>query len=464
MPTGSRRDLLPSTYTVLTHPAIVALRGFLSHDVITGLIREAKERYQGDHLNRAVTLEAIATEVTRKATALDLQPPRLINATGIVIHTGLGTAPLSPIARAHVLVATGATRTGGEGMGGRTERVERGLRILTGGEAACVTVQNAATCTLVGSALAGGREIVCAARDLLEIGRGIRLQDLFETSSARVVPVGSANCVRLEDYERAITPRTALVLRIWHSNYASTGYVSHVDTPALARLAHAHGLPLVLNLGAGSLVDLREKGLPYSPTIQDGLRDGADLVLASGDKLIGGPQAGIAVGGAALVWQLAAQPLYRAVRPAKLDIAALEGTLACYLAGRAWEEIPVLRLLAATPSELQRRAQAITAALAPGPLTVEPVVDTARCGGAALPDTALPTWTLRVTSDTHHTETLYRLLQNEGVVGRRAQRAVVLDLRSVCPEDDPHLADALNLCCRAPAEGVHATYRAVAVT
>jgi len=436
----------------------------LSHDVITGFIHAAKVRYQGNHSDRATVLDAIARMVASEATALVRQPSHLVNATGIVIHTGLGTAPLSATARAHALEATGAVPTGADVMGGRTERVERGLRILTGGEAACVTVQNAATCTLVANVLAGRREIVCAARDLLEIGRGVRLQDLFEAGSARVVPVGSANCVRLGDYERAITPRTAVVLRIWHSNYATTGYVSHVGTLELARLAHAHGLPLILNLGAGSLVDLREKGLPYSPTIQDGLRDDADLVLASGDKLIGGPQAGIAVGGAALVQQLAAHPLYRAVRPAKLDIAALEGTLASYLAGRAWEEIPVLRLLAATPSELQRRAQAITAALAPGPLTVEPVVDTARCGGAALPDTALPTWTLRVTSDTHHTETLYRLLQNEGVVGRRAQRAVVLDLRSVCPEDDPHLADALNLCCRAPAEGVHATYRAVAVT
>lgn len=203
-------------------------------------------------------------------------------------------------------------------------------------------------------------------------------------------------------------------------------------------------MPLALNLCAGSLVNLREKGLPYSPTLEDGLRRGADLVLASGDKLIGGPQAGIAVGRTELVHRLVEHPLYRAVRPAKLDIAALEATLASYLAGRAWEEIPVLRMLAATPVQLEERAQAIAAAAAAGRFDATAISDTAMCGGAALPGAFLLTWAVRLTSTTEDPDALYRRFQQRHVVGRRTKDAFLLDLRSVCPEDDKTLIGAIG--------------------
>ena len=437
-------ELLPGTHAVLVHPAVAALRTSLSHEILASLVRQAKTRPLNGARTKQEVLGVIVDEVIRAAAMLTLPSRRLINATGIVIHTGLGTAPLSPMARAHMVEAAGATPTGADGLGGRTEVAEHQLRMLTGAEAACVTVQNAATCTLLGAAFAAEREIVCAARDLLEISQGVRLRDLLEAGGARVVPVGSANCVHLADYERAINPRSALVLRIWHSNYASTGYTRHVETQKLARLAHDRGLPLALNLGAGSLVDLRQKELPYSPTIRDGLGEGTDLVLASGDKLIGGPQAGIAVGRADLVHQLTSHPLYRALRPAKLDIAALEGTLASYLVGRAWEEIPVLRMLSATSDQLQQRASLVAAAAIPGQIHAAVVADTARCGGAALPDTALPTWAIQVTSQKHATDTLYGLLAAQAVIARRAQHAVLVDLRSVRPEDDPEVAAALT--------------------
>jgi L-seryl-tRNA(Ser) seleniumtransferase len=442
-PAAASRELLPSTHAVLIHPAIAALRASFTHEILASLVRQAKERPLNGARTKQEALDAIVDEVTRAAGHLTFSSRRLINATGIVIHTGLGTAPLSPVARVRMLEAAGATPTGAEELGGRTDAAERLLRVLTGAEAACITVQNAATCTLVGAALAPGREIVCAARDLLEISHGIRLQDLIEACDARVVPVGSANCVHLCDYKAAITERTACVLRIWHSNYSAVGYTAHVDPDQLGRLAHAQHLPYVVNLGAGSLVDLRERGLPYSPTMQDALGWGADLVLASGDKLIGGPQAGIAAGRAEIVHQLAAHPLYRAVRPAKLEIAALEGTLASYLAGRAWEEIPVLRMLVATPEQLEQRARALAAAIIPGQIHATVVAETARCGGAALPDTALPTWVVRISSQGHSPDTLHRLLLSRRVVARRGQNAVLLDLRTVLPEDDRDLQAVL---------------------
>ncbi len=195
-------ELLPGTHAVLVHPAVAALRTSLSHEILASLVRQAKTRPLNGVRTKQEVLDVIVDEVIRAAAMLTLPSRRLINATGIVIHTDLGTAPLSPMARARMMEAAGATPTCADGA--RTEAAERLLRMLTGAEAACVTVQNAATCTLLGAALAAGREIVCAARDLLEISHGIRLQDLIEAGGGRIIPVGSANCVRLADYERAI--------------------------------------------------------------------------------------------------------------------------------------------------------------------------------------------------------------------------------------------------------------------
>jgi len=452
IPAVNPRDLIPGTDRVLRHPAVAPLCETINHALLVEIVRAARARCPMPAESCEAALEAVVTDAVQSARSLLLTSRRLINATGIVIHTGLGTAPLSDRARGRMLEAAGATPTGADGLEERTEAAERLLRALTGGEAACITVQNAATYMLLGAALAHGREIVCAARDLIEISHGIRLRDLTEAGGTRIVPVGAANSVHLEDYRRAITPQTVIVLRIWHSNYAATGYVSHVDTQDLARLAHNHGLPLVLNLGAGSLVDLREKALPYSPTIQDGLRQGADLVLASGDKLIGGPQAGITLGRAKLAQQLVAHPVYRAVRPAKLDLAALEGTLASYLSGRAWEEIPTLRLLATPAAALRVRASMLAEYAVARGFKVDAHPDTTMCGGAILPAVTLPTWIITIHSPALSDDLLYQALLTHEVIGRRHNDAVVLDLRSVLPEHDQLIAAAIT----AAAPGVRA--------
>lgn len=430
---------VPGTDRVLRHPALAALRAQLRHDLLVEIIRRARDRSRSRASSYEDALEITAELAAAEAHALLPPPRRVINATGIVIHTGLGTAPLSRRALQRAAQASRATPTGAAGMGGRHEMAERMLRALTGAQGALVACQTAALCVLTGAALARGREVVCALRDLLEISHGIRLRDLWESGGCTVVPVGAANAVHLHDYTSAITPRTAAVLRIWHSNYATSGYTAHVDTRDLATVAHDRGLPLVLNLGAGSLVDLRERGLPWSPTLMDGLAWGADLVLASGDKLIGGPQAGIAVGRADLIQTLASHPLYRAVRPAKLDLAALEGTLASYLAGRAWEEIPVLRMLAERADRLQTRASAIADSLAAQRISATVVPATALCGGAVLPDVALPTFAIRLSVLGQDADTLHGRLLRLGVVARRSGGAVLLDLRSVLWDEDRHL-------------------------
>ena len=270
-------------------------------------------------------------------------------------------------------------------MHGRTEPCERMLRALSNAECATITTSNAASLLLISGALAFGRDIVVAARDLIEISEGVRVGDIVEASGARVVPVGAANCVNIEDFRRAITPDTAMVMRSHASNVAATGYVEHVADVDLGRLAQKHGVPFVVNLGGGSLVDLTERGLPECPTISHAVRDGADLVLASGDKIVGGPQAGIVVGKRDLLETIMRHPLARTCRPGKLTLAALEGTLASYMSGRAWERIPTLRLLATSVDSLRERACALAEGLRQRGYDAVAAEDHAQCGGAVLP-------------------------------------------------------------------------------
>ena len=263
--------------------------------------------------------QAIAGVAAAQARAQCLTARDYINATGIIVHTGWGNAPLATAARERLLEAAGATPTGAAGTHGRTETCERMLRALTGAERATITTSNAASLLLIGGALASGRDIVVAARDLIEISEGVRVRDIVEASGARVVPVGAANCVNIEDFRRAITPGTAVLMRSHASNVAATGYVEHVADADLGRLAQERGVPFVVNLGGGSLVDLTERGLPECPTISQAIRDGADLVLASGDKIVGGPQAGIVVGKEGLIETIRAPSFGADVPAGKTD-------------------------------------------------------------------------------------------------------------------------------------------------
>ncbi len=310
---------------------------------------------------------------------------RVLNATGVLVHTNLGRAPLADAAIARVVEVGGAYSTleydleRGE-RGSRQEHLAALLETLTGGEAALVVNNNAGAVLLALAALAEGREVVVSRGELIEIGDGFRIPDVLARSGARLVEVGTTNRTRAADYERAIGPETALLLRVHQSNFRLVGFSELPRLGELAEVARRHGLPLVDDLGSGALSPVGDE-----PTPAESLRAGADLVCFSGDKLLGGPQAGIVVGRANLVEQLRRHPLQRALRADKLTLAALEGTLGLALAPETRGRIPVLRMLQEPVERVRARAERL-AGLVGG--EVEDTV--ARVGGGALPLAELP--------------------------------------------------------------------------
>jgi len=434
------RALCPSFDDLFHHPTVVPLRHSLDRDVVAHLIRRAIRSLAAEPGSRDAAINRLVAIVCDEAQRFVESPATWLNATGIIVHTHWGNAPLCRAAAAALAAAAGASPTGGPGP--RSARCEQLLCALTGAADGMITTQSAASLVLTAAVLAPGRDVLVAARDLIEISAGVRIQDLLAAGGARVVALGSANIVRFSDYERAVTADTGLILKSTQSNYTSHGYVADVPAQALAELAHTHHLPFVHNLGGGSLVPLVPHGLPDTPTLRGALNAGADLVLASADKLIGGPQAGLIAGDAGLIDRLSRAPLARACRVGKLTLAALEATLRVYAVGRAWDEIPTLRLVAAPAVDLRARAktlQDVLARAAPG-LDATTGHDTIACGGAVLPGVALPTWTVSFAHPEVRTSRLAHELLRTGLVTRRRARQIVVDLRSVLPEDDGRIA------------------------
>jgi L-seryl-tRNA(Ser) seleniumtransferase len=313
---------------------------------------------------------------------------RVLNATGVLVHTNLGRAPLPAPAIAHVAeIASGYSNLeydlGAGTRGSRQDHLGPVLARLTGSEAALVVNNNAGAMLLALAALAEGREVVVSRGELIEIGDGFRIPDVLARSGARLVEVGTTNRTRAEDYAHAVGERTALLLRVHQSNFRVVGFAERPGLAELAAVAAAHDLPLLDDLGSGALVDLGDE-----PTAKGSLAAGADLVCFSGDKLLGGPQAGIVVGRADLVERMRRHPLQRALRIDKLSLAALEGTLLLYLdPERALREVPVLRMLREDAGAVRARAERLAAALDGD---VEETV--ARVGGGALPLAELPSF------------------------------------------------------------------------
>ncbi len=326
---------------------------------------------------------AVEAEITA-ARAPSLR--RVLNATGVIVHTNLGRAPLAPAALERVReVGAGYSNLEyslDEGArGSRQTHLAAALLRLTGAEAALVVNNNAGAMLLALAALAEGREVLVSRGELIEIGDGFRIPDVLARSGARLVEVGTTNRTRAEDYERAMGPDTSLVLRVHQSNFRVVGFTDRPSLGEVAAIARQHGLPLVDDLGSGNLLPSNTVLLGDEPSVRESLAGGADLACFSGDKLLGGPQAGIVVGRVDLVERLRRNPLQRALRADKLTLAALEGTLALYLdTARARAEIPVLRMVD-EPVEAVRERAARLAGLVGG--TVEETV--ARVGGGALP-------------------------------------------------------------------------------
>ena len=367
--------------------ASAAPRSLLVSAVRSALAR-AREEIQagadpGDLVDR-VELELANAEAARLR--------RAINATGVIVHTNLGRAPLAQKALDRVSEVAGGYSNleydlGEGGRGSRQDHVAPILRRLTGAEAALVVNNNAAAVLLALAALAEGREVIVSRGELIEIGDGFRIPDVLARSGARLREVGTTNRTRASDYERAIGPETAVLLRVHQSNFRLVGFTEQPRLDELVRVGRAHGLAVVDDLGSGVLVQLEDE-----PSARDALAAGADLVCFSGDKLLGGPQAGIVVGRGELVERLRRHPLQRALRADKLTLAALEATLALYLdPERAMEEIPVLRMLGEPVPAVRARAERL-AGLVGG--EVEQTVG--RVGGGALPLAELPSFACAV--------------------------------------------------------------------
>jgi L-seryl-tRNA(Ser) seleniumtransferase len=405
----------------------------------------------------ALPLDAAAW-LPRVRTALDAagawQLDRVINATGIVLHTNLGRAPLGRAALGRLAVVAARYSNleldvRAKTRGSRYEHVDRLLCRLSGAEASLVVNNNAAAVLLALESLARGRSVVVSRGELIEIGGAFRIPDILARSGARLVEVGTTNRTRLADYADAITGDTALLLKVHPSNYRVVGFTEGVRTAELAELGRARGIPVLEDLGSGCFVDLGAWGLPREPTVPETVAAGADVVTFSGDKLLGGPQAGIVVGRGALLERLRQNPLNRALRIDKLTLAALEATLRTYEdPAAARHEIPTLRMLSEPATVVRRRAGRVRGRVPAGAraaLGLTVVSARSEVGGGALPLAELPTAALRLGTETYPAAALDARLRagRPPVIGRIAEDRLLLDCRTVLDDEVPLLAAAL---------------------
>ncbi|OCB63115.1 L-seryl-tRNA(Sec) selenium transferase [Mycobacterium malmoense] len=424
------RRRVPRTDTLLADPRLVEAQRVLGRALVKSVVADAQRRARAGEIEpERVAEHAVAA---LPATASSLRP--VLNATGVVVHTNLGRAPLSRAAVDAVVAAAGTTdveldlATGRRGRRGRAALAALSRAVPTAG-AVHVVNNNAAALLLTALTLAegpsGGREIVLSRGELVEIGDGFRIPELLASTGSRLREVGTTNRTSLRDYAEAIGPQTGFILKVHPSNFHVTGFTSAVGVAELAKL----GAPLVVDIGSGLLSP--HPLLPDEPDATSCLRDGANLVTASGDKLLGGPQAGLLLGDAELVERLRRHPAARALRVDKLTLAALEATL-------TGPPTPVARALLADVAELRARAESLAAAL-PGAEAVDCV---AAVGGGGAPDVRLPS--AAVSLPERYAAALRAA--SPPVVGRLEAGRCLLDLRTVAPEDDALLAAAVRAC------------------
>lgn len=417
------------------------------------VLEETRAALLGGAPESAGELGSLAEKVRVRAARLEAPfPRRVLNATGVVLHTNLGRAPLARGALESLVEAASGysdleldLETGQRGS--RTTRVAELLRLLSGAEAAHVVNNTAAALFLAVDTLAAGREVIVSRGELVEIGGSFRVPEIMSASRARLREVGTTNRTHLHDYRDAIGPETGMLLKVHRSNFRIEGFTSDVGLRELAALARERGLPLVEDRGSGGFEDLSASGIPESE-VSAGLREGADLLLFSADKLLGGPQAGIVLGKRELVARMARSPLARALRVDKLTLASLHWTLRALAAGRSGE-IPVLAMLRATSAELSVRAGALADRLREAGV---PRVSVETCrspvGGGALPELELPGAVVRVVPDRPADEAARRLRAGAPPVLARIQRdALLLDPRTLADEDFALLAVRIADAC-----------------
>ncbi len=361
----------------------------------------------------------------------------VINATGVVLHTNLGRSPLSSAAiQAMERVAHGYSNlefdlSNGK-RGSRLIHAEKLLQVLLGTQAALVVNNNASAVMLALTALASRKKVIISRTQLVEIGGGFRIPDVMKQSGAKLVEIGTTNQVHLQDYELALSEQAAMVMHAHRSNFKIIGFTSEPELEEIAQVTHKAGYPLLDDLGSGALLMTERFGLPHEPTVQESLAAGADLVLFSGDKLVGGPQAGIIVGNAGLIQKIKKHPMARAVRADKMCLAAISATLLHYLKDEAENEIPIWRMIATPPAQIKSRAKKWVGEIGNG----EVIPGFSTIGGGSLPGESLPTWLLAL--DVGKPDKFLAKLRsmNPPIIARTENDRILLDPRTVLPENE----------------------------
>jgi len=442
------RRAIPAVANLLQTPQSTDLILLYGRTLVLDSIRTILAEIRGQSTDGKRVPENVAIlEMVDRRLQTWLQPTLVpvINATGVILHTNLGRAPLSKAAL-HALSQASITyctlefdlARGTRGM--RTVHAESLLTRLTGAESALVVNNNAAAVLLVLSALAFRKRVVISRTQLVEIGGGFRVPDVMAQSSAKLVEVGTTNRVHLNDYEDALQEPAALVLRAHHSNFKIIGFTSEPPLDEIVALARQHGVPVVDDLGSGALLDTARFGVAHEPTVQESLQAGADVVCFSGDKLLGGPQAGIIVGRSDLMQRIKKHPLARAMRADKLCLAALSATILHYLKNEAESQIPVWQMISKTMPELQLRAQHWADELRQGEVTA----GLSAIGGGSLPEETLPTCllALKVPQPNRFLAKLRTL--HPPIIARIENERVIFDPRTVFPEQEEALLAGLR--------------------
>lgn len=455
----SRLRRLPSVDRLLGQSGIVELIEEYGRERTVESLRMVmddvrREILDGGDIPELPALIARAAQHLAERWRASLRP--VINATGIIIHTNLGRAPLADEAIASARrIAEGYSNLeydlGAGERGSRYSHVSGLLARLTGAEAALVVNNNASAVLLALASLARGKQVLVSRGEAVEIGGGFRIPDVMRQSGAKLVEVGTTNRTYARDYEEQITPQTALLLRVHSSNFRVVGFTHTPELVELGEISRRTGVPLMDDLGSGSLLDTAAYGLAREPMVQESIAAGSALVCFSGDKLLGGPQAGLIVGKTEILAKLRRHPLARAVRVDKVTLAALEATLLLYARGEAETRIPVWRMIAAKPDDLRERAMRWRSLLEPVPpsLELEVIAGESAVGGGSLPGETLPTYLLSLRLPGRSRGAVDRMAAHlrDGatpVVARVEHGALLLDPRTVAPREEDALLDALQ--------------------
>lgn len=456
---------IPSVDEILSRPEMIDLLKIHARHVVVEAIRKGLGRLREEILHKEELSESADNllsfenlyPVFQREIALQIRPRlrRVINATGVVIHTNLGRAPLHPSAIEHLVEVSRAYSNleydldRGE-RGSRYTHVEEILCRLSGAESALVVNNNAGAVLLVLNTLAEGKEVIVSRGELVEIGGAFRIPDVMKRSGALLTEVGTTNRTHFTDFQEAIGPKTALLLKVHTSNFRVMGFTSEVSLQDLVQLGKEYQLPVVDDLGSGCLIDLSRHGLEKEPTVQETIKTGVDAVTISGDKLLGGPQAGIILGKKKILDLLKINPLTRALRIDKLTLAALESTLLLYLdEERAMEEIPTLRMLSLDTRKLRKRGKRLLKRLsnmANQKITFALKEDVSQVGGGALPLQNLPTLVLTIKPVEISVNNLAENLRRDDppIVCRISKEELILDMRTVFDEEIPLLAAGIE--------------------